>query len=295
MNMKIHNYKVIVFAPDKWGQLERFRYFYDTTYLLDQNAQKALHGAVSHFYKARIFLHFAYQQAPKLSEDRDQLQKHGYTPAQRSHELAALIEAMLQDLYSSVDCARQVVTFIYHNHRGVTESTRKFFQAAAAGKVADTVPSEIRNGFAKADWYNDFRSLRDALTHSDVGSCHLDETSGKVSYMHAGLRTDDKALVINDIFNHVESLVDQVNTFMGTVFQYLNQTLRDEETWQMCCVSNGRVYSRLVRPSEAVDFNSGRCEAFKWFEKGDNPDCPFMGTCEAYTRRNTGQGGSANG
>lgn len=181
------------------------------------------------------------------------------------------------------------MTFLYRNHRGVKQSTRKFFQAIAAEKVADTVPTEIRDAFASAAWYADFRRMRDALTHSDVGSCHLDEKTGKVFYMHAGLGKDNKALVIDDIFAHIKDLVTQINQFMGKVFHCLNGTLKDNEVWQMCGMFAGRVYSRWVRPSEAKDFNSGRCDAFKWFEKEENPDCPFMKECEAYRRRNSEQ------
>jgi len=280
---------VITFAPDRWGTLERFQHFCAGTYTFARDTQQALSGAANHFRKALILLQVAREHAAKLSEDRAQLETHGYTPAQRGKELSALIESILLDLYSSIDCTRKIVTCIYRNHRGVKQSTRKFFQAVAEGKVADTVPVEIRDAFASAHWYTDFQRMRDALTHSDIGSCALDEKSGKVFYMHAGLGTNNKALVIEDIFAHIEELVTHVNQFMGKVFHYLNGTLNDDEVWQMCGIFGGRVYSRWVRPSEAKDFNSGRCDAFKWFEKDENPKCPFMRECEAYGRRNSEQ------
>ncbi len=287
--MNISKCIVIAFAPDRWGMLERFQHFYAGTYSFDADTQKALAGSANHFHKARILLQVAQQHVARLPEDRVQLEEHGYTPAQRGKELSALIESILLDLYSSVDCTRKVVTFIYRNHRGVKESTRKFFQGVADGKVADSVPQEIRDAFAGADWYPDFRRMRDALTHSDIGSCHLDDTTNEVFYMHAGLGKDNKALVIRDIFAYIEELVTQINRFMGKIFHCLNGTLKDDEVWQMCGMFGGRVYSRWVRVSEARDFNSGRCDAFKWFEKDENPDCPFMKECEAYKRRNSEQ------
>jgi hypothetical protein len=269
--------------------MERFQHFYAATYTFDADTQKALPGAANHLNKALILLQIARQHAAKLPEDRAQLREHGYTSAQRGRELSALIESILLDLYSSLDCTRKVVTFLYQKHRGVKKTTRKFFKAIAAGKVDDKVPKEIRDAFASAAWYDDFRRIRDALTHSDIGSCHLDEKNGKVFYMHVGLGRDNKALVIDDIFAHIEDLVTQINQFMGKVFNCLNRELKDDEVWQMCGIFDGRVYSRWVRPNEAKDFNSGRCDAFKWFEKDENPDCPFMGECHAYRRRKSEQ------
>lgn len=280
---------VIGFAPDRWGSLEWFQHFYVETYSFDHHTQQALAGAANHFNKALTLLRIAREHASKLPEDDEQLEKYGYTPARRGKELSALVESVLLDLYSSVDCTRKVVTFVYKKHRGVKNSTRKFFHAIAKGKVSDTVPVEIRNAFANAVWYTDFMKIRDALTHSDIGSCHLSRASGKVSYTHAGLGTRIQALVIEDIFAHIEGLVDQVNQFMGGIFYYLSSTLKDDEVLQTCGIFSGRIYTRWVRPSEARDFDSGRCDAYTWFEKEENPDCPFMQRCEAYSRKDSGQ------
>ena len=282
--MSLESCKVITFAPQNWGTMERFQHFYSTTYKFDPHTQSAVSGASNHLRKASLVLQVAKEHAATLAEDEEQLSRHGYTPARRAKELAALIESIILGVYSSVDCARQVVTYIYRKHRGVKQSTRKFFQAAAAGKVANTVPSDIRAAFKSATWYVDLRRLRDALTHSDVGFCHLDKSEGKVTYMHAGLGSDSGALVIPDIFDHIDTLLLQINQFMGRVFHCLNQTLNDGEVWQVCGMFAGRVYSRWVRPSHAVDFNSGRCDAFKWFEKEDSLKCPFMNNCAAYQR-----------
>ena len=283
--MSIPKSIVITFTPERWGTLERFQHFYGGTHHFDRDTQKSLPGAANHFHKALILFQVAKEHASLLPEDRVQIEERGHTPARRGKELSALVESIILDLYSSIDCTRKVFTFIYRNHHGVKQSTRKIFQAAADGKIDATVPEGIRNAFANAAWYADFRALRDAITHSDVGSCHLDESSGKVFYMHAGLERDGKALVIEDIFDHVEKTKDNVNLFMGQVFHWLNVDLKDEEVWQMCGVFDGRGYTRFVRPSEAVDFNSGRCDAFRWFEKTENPECPFMRECTAYQRR----------
>ncbi len=81
---------IIYFAPDRWGTLERFRHFYAGTYTFTPNTQHVLSGAASHFHKARILLQIAREHAAKLPEDRAQLEKHDYTPAQRGRDLSAL-------------------------------------------------------------------------------------------------------------------------------------------------------------------------------------------------------------
>jgi len=285
---------VIAFAPERWGTLELFQHFYGNTHHFDRDTQKSLPGTANHFNKALILFEVAKQHVTLLSEDRTQLTECGYTSARRGRELSALLESALLDLYSSIDCTRKVVTFIYRKHGGVKQSTRKFFQSAAGGTIGTTVPEGIRKAFACATWYTDFRVLRDAITHSDVGSCHSDEKSGKVFYLHAGLERDGKNLVIEDIFDHIDKLKDSVNQFMGQVFQCLNADLKDDEVWQMCGVFDGRIYSRLVRPSEAIDFNSGRCDAFAWFEKEENPVCPFMQECLAYRRKTDEESTTSN-
>lgn len=282
----MENSKLIYFAPDKWGTLEKFQKFCAGTYKFPKYIHRALSGSASNFCKANILLQMAVAHSPKLKEDKTQLREHGYTPAQCAKELSALIEAILLNLYSSIDCTRKVVTYIYKGHRGVKDSTRKFFKAIQDCTVSETVPAEIRNAFMEAHWYTDFREIRDHLTHSDIGSCSLNERTGKVFYMHAGLGTEMKALVIEDIFAYMEALSTSINKFIGKIFNHLNETLDDVEVWQICGIFGRRIYTRWVRLSEAKDFNSGRCDASKWLEKSDFPDCPFMQKCEAFEKRN---------
>jgi hypothetical protein len=79
-------------------------------------------------------------------------------------------------------------------------------------------------------------------------------------------------------------LSNAVNVFLGEIFRFLNSELVDDEVWQLCGIFSGRIYSRFVSPKDANDFNSGKCDAYKWFEKEDNPTCPFVDSCEAYKR-----------
>lgn len=275
-------YQVIMFAPDRWGELEKFSKFYSSTYQFDHHTGNALSGATNHFHKVMTLFDFAQRIKANLEEDNKEISQHGYTPAIRGKELSAIIETIFLDLYSSIDCTRQVINFIFKNYTGVPKSTRKLFENALKDKIDKRVPESIRMALKNATWYDEFRKIRDELTHSDIGTCHLDKNTGKVFYMHSGLGTVSKASIIEDIFEKLSSLIKDVNVFLEQVYHSLNSQLSDKEVWQVCGIFDGRIYSRFVKSSEAKDFNSGRCEAFQWFEKDENPTCPFVDNCGAY-------------
>ncbi len=276
---------VVSFYPPSWGEVDRFSHFYSTTYRFDERLTGILRGIPGHFHKAIILEELAQSIAPDLRKDREELSAKGYSGNKNGARLAAVIETIFCELYSSVDCARQIVGEVYHGCQGVPDSTRKFFQNAAAGKMDQKIPEPVRNAFAKADWYHMLRKLRDAVTHSDVGSCYLDEGSGKTRYMNTATKDDgDKCLIVEDVFGRIETFKKEVNSFEGQIFRVLNQTIKNEEVFQVCGFFSGRVYSRFVRPLDAVDFNSGRCDALGWFEKEGNPRCPYADNCGAYKR-----------
>ncbi len=276
---------VVAFYPKNWGEVDRFTHFHSTTYNFDERLTGILRGIAGHFHKAIILEELAHSIAPDLKEDTEELSSKGYSGNKNGARLAAVIETIFCELYSSVDCARQIVGKVYHGYQGVPDSTRRFFQNAAADKLDKKIPEEIRNAFAKADWYHLLRRLRDAVTHSDVGSCCLDEGSEKTRYINTAIRdVADKCLVVEDVLARIETFKKEVNSFEGRVFRALNQTIKNDEVFQICGFFNGRVYSRFVRPMDALNFNSGRCHALSWFEKDGNPRCPFADNCEAFKR-----------
>lgn len=285
---------VIKFAPEYWGELDRFVYFYAETYNFKTATQKAVSGALNHCRKAVTLKNLAIKLVPNLELDKKELEANGYTPAINSSELSAVIEGIILELYSAIDCTRKIIQEIYGKYSGVPDSTRKLFQNAFDDKIDDRVPEILRKALKDAHWYTGFRKIRDELTHSDVGSCHMDSQTGKVSYMHTGFKIDGRALVIEDIFKKIDETFVDANQLLGKIYQYLNSTLSDNEVWQMCGVFGGRIYSRYVIPKKVVDFHSGRCDAYKWFEKEENPTCPFIENCGAYKNRNTNQADAAD-
>lgn len=280
------NVILINFTPEMWGEVTRFRRFYRSTYSFNHATTSALNGVEGHFQKYSALMKLTTEMIPKLAEDEEELYKKGYSTCLRSQQLAAIVETVICELYSAVDCTRKVLSAIYDLPGSNVKKTSRLFINAEEGKIDDRVPIEIINALieAKKDWYLDLQKIRVAVNHSDIGSCgflHGD----KVSYSHSDLGKNlGNVLASDDIFGDVRNYFMKVNQFLGVVFKALNDTLNDEPTGQICGTFGGRVYLRLVSVYEAIDFNSGLCESYKWFEQQSNPTCPFVNTCGAYLR-----------
>jgi hypothetical protein len=276
---------LVYFSPQHWGELQRFVRLYHKTYQFDERTLHILHGVVGHFHKATTLLRVAHTMSPHLKEDIEELNAKGHSSGKRGSELAAIGETVFCELYSAIGCARHIISEIYRGYQGVTSNkTRTFFQNAFDRKLDERLPLAIREACQQAQWFNELRRLRDAVIHSDVGSCHLDESTGKIRYLQESLRVGEKAFFLDDFFEKMESFYRDVNLFLGKIFRVLNQTLKDDEVWQMCGVFNSLIYTRFVRPAEAIDFNSGRCDALTWFEKEGNKRCPLADNCGAYKK-----------
>jgi hypothetical protein len=281
----MENPNLISFTPEQWGQLERFMRLHSGTFKFTPTTQRALSGAYNHFRKALTFKSLAVKLIPNLEIDEKELEANGYSSARNSKELSAVIEGIILELYSSIDCSRKVITEIYGKYRGIPDSTRKLFQNTFDDKIDERIPEFLRKTIKEANWYTPFRKIRDELTHSDIGSCHRDTKTGKIFYMHSGFQVKGKTLIIEDIFGQIEKDFSNTNEFLGKVFAHLNTLLSDEEIWQMCGIFGGRIYSRFIIPSKVVDFNSGRCDAFRWFENEPDHKCPLVDKCGAYKNR----------
>jgi len=275
---------IIIFDPTQWGEVTKFRRFAPSTYNLDSSANAALSGVEGHIQKYNILMGLAQRIVPKLVEDKEELIKQGYSNAIRSKELAAIVETLFCELYSCVDCTRQVIGAIYGNLPGVTKkSTSKLFKNAVNGDIDERVPVEIRKALAEAEWFPRFEKIRNAIIHSNVGSCSEDK--GQISYFHERLGIKkNNVLAIKDVFQEVTSCADNINKFLGLIFQTLNYTLKDEATPQFCGIFGGRLYERFVSPHKALNSHSGKCKSYEWFEEDMHPTCPFVKNCGAYAK-----------
>jgi hypothetical protein len=275
---------VRVFAPEQWGELDRFSNYYEGTYKFAERDKRAVSGVANHFRKALTLQTLATKLRPGLDIDREQLAKHGFTPALNSHEVSAVVEASILELYSSLDCTIQVLRAIYEpDSRSFPKSTRRLFRNFE--NVTGSFPETLKEAFRAADWYDGLLYWRDELTHLATGHCSMDHKTGAVSYMHPGMKLRGNVFIIEDIFAWLTETIGRVNSFMAVVFQHLNATLKPTLVQQVCGFVQGRILMRYLDPTEPLTFDSGRCFAYQWFEKPENPTCPFVEHCGAYQRK----------
>jgi hypothetical protein len=272
-----------MFAPEFWGQVGHFSRLYSETFSFKEVEKRALGGVSQHFDKAATLRDLAVKLRPNLDIDRAELIKNGFTPALNATEFSAVIEAAILELYSSVDCTAKVLHAIYAKHsRKFSDSTRKLFSGFE--KIEGEFPEQLKKIFRSVTWYEEFRFLRDELTHLETGSCTLNHETGKVQYMHPGIKKQGNVLVLEDVFQWFEIMMAHVNNFDGEVFEFLNSTLKDTPIIQICGMVEGRALMRHVNPAERLTFNSGTCFSRQWFELPENPTCPFVDACGAYRR-----------
>lgn len=279
-----NNVTVLLFNPKLWGEVERFMVFHQTTHKFGGRARSALHGVTGHFERASQLCLLAKGMTAALEGDRHDLLRNGVSVNPNAASLTAILEAAVIELYSAVDCTRQVVYAVYKGTRGTPDSTTKFFGRAREGKLEACIPELIRNAFACADWFHGLRRLRDAVVHSNVGFCTLNGATGKVAYSPRGVADEGRPEELSDAFATFDRWSIAVNAFIGSVFHALNQNLNDAPITVLCGWFNGRAYQRQIRNSEALDAHSGRCASHSWFESDDNPACPYIGSCGAFRR-----------
>jgi uncharacterized protein YaaR (DUF327 family) len=279
--------KVIIFAPQIWGEVTKFNKFYHSTYSFKPFYQMASKGVESHFDKFITLYNLAIKLRPMLVEDDMELKEKGFSNAIRSKELSSVIESAFIELYSSLNCMMKVLKGIYSNHNGIPSvSTRKLFKNAHDNKIDSNVPLVITDSLKNAKWFPGLCKIRDELVHSEIGFCS--NSKDKISYLHPNLEFNGNALVFEDVFSELDKYKNHVNSLLGTIYSTLNESLNDKSVEQLCGIANGRILMRKVSFKEAKDFNSGECLSYIWFEKDENPTCPFAETCEAYKRIKSG-------
>jgi hypothetical protein len=270
-----------MFAHELWGEVDKFRHFYATTYTFDERDMRAVGGVQAHFIKFQRLTALAEKLRPNLRIDEVQLDERGFTPADNAGELATVIEAAILELYSSIDCTVKVLRAIYGGTtRGFRDSTRSLFQSI--DKLTGEFPDALKPLFANASWYPELLRLRDELTHLATGVVRRNVADGPVYYIHYGLKPDGKPLEIEDVFGWLETMAGHVNAFLGAVFHHLNGNLKDTPIMEPCGMVESRILMRQLSPAGQITFDSGTCMSRIWFELPENPTCPFKDHCGAY-------------
>lgn len=274
---------VRLFNPEMWGEVDRFQTFCSTTYLFGKYHQRVLSGVSNHLHKSQRFLRLAETLLPKLEIDDAELEEHGFTNSKNAANLASILEAAITEIYSAVDCTAIILHHVYgKSSRGYKKSTSRLF--SHADKITGSFPDRLKETIIVATWFKDLHHIRDELTHSDVGSCSKDKDTGTIRYFHSSLREGDRSKHIEDIFGWIWKHFADANAFIGLVFNELNTTIIPGTVVQHCGMVEGLMLSRFLDTKQPIDFNNGSCMSSSWFDKPDNPSCPFQKNCGAYQR-----------
>ncbi|WP_347554866.1 hypothetical protein [Robbsia sp. KACC 23696] len=264
--------------------MDKFKQFYESTHTFKPYEKKAVAGVANHFNKALILRRLAQKLAPNLKIDNEELNTKKVTSAEHSQEFSAVVEEVFTELYSSVDCTQKVLYAIYKGIRNLPESTRRTFDRAFKGEIGDDFPPQLLLALQSATWFNEIRSIRDELTHATIGSCHLDDKTNKISYVHHGIQKNGTVLMIDDVFAELDEFAQQINIFIGLIFHHLNAQLVPTPTDVVCGFWADRVYARKIEIADHIDFNSGVCQSNHWFDQDPIRRCPFADGCGAYAR-----------
>lgn len=184
------------FRPTEWTPAGKFLQFLGPPFTVARRLNQAIQSCADHTRKYETFAELAAELEPKLVLDHEELDTQGFTPAARLRQYAAMIEALVCELYSILDGIRYTTAHIYGKVRGVqSSSTSKLFSRASEGAYGEGFPDELTALFSAAnrDWFPELNRLRTAFTHGGLGSCSLSEDRQVVSYMNASLGTDSRA------------------------------------------------------------------------------------------------------
>src|SRR5262249_12474910 len=149
-----------------------------------------------------ILAGIANRLAQDLHLDNAELQEGGHTPAMRSKEYAAIVEALITTLYSALDGLRRTLYGAYKKVRRVQNSSNeRMFNLASEGESGEGFPQPIREALAKANatWFPELCRIRTELIHRELGSSHWDPQTDKIFYIHGGLGSPTRAHLIDDV------------------------------------------------------------------------------------------------
>lgn len=285
---KVSNDFGIIFRPECWSPLELFRTFIGEPFPNDHDLSQGAKAVSDHLGKFEVLAGLANRLAQDLHLDNSELQERGHTPAIRSKEYAAVVEALITTLYSALDGLRQTLYGAYKKVRRVQNSSnQRMFNLATERGYGEEFPEAIRQALAEANatWFPELCRIRTELTHHEVGSCHWDPAADKIFYVHSGLGSATRAHLIEDVPKTLSDLHANVYGLIQGVFQYLAGQLVPVEKVVFCGIYRGRIYLRKVALTPDMTFHSGTCQSRQWFDKPEeHHKCPLRGCCGAYAR-----------
>ncbi|MEW6492573.1 MAG: hypothetical protein AB1589_08700 [Cyanobacteriota bacterium] len=277
---------VFTYMPEQWDYVDRFAKWYGVPFKDSRALSNGLKTITGHRDKFKTLAERATLLVPELVEERQLLDRRGYSSGAKASEFTSIIETLICELYSCLDGLRNTIHAIYKDVRGVQKkSTEKLFKNAMEGKYGDGFPPEIyallRAGYE--DWFPELRRLRVELTHGRVGTCSMQDDS-RISYMHYGLGSEDNVFIIEDIIDWINTHANHVNSLLNTICKFWFDQLEPREVIEMCGVHQGRFIGRAIVITEPVNQDSGLCIFRHAFEEEPDWACPLRDSCTAYER-----------
>jgi hypothetical protein len=286
MTGKVSDKFVLFFDPSQWTAARRLQVFVGPP-LSHPEVRRGAEAAMSHLEKYQVLAGLANRLVTTLREDQEELDRYGYSPAQRSKEFAALIEVLACELYSAIDGVRRALYGTYKGVNGVRkDSNDKMFDNASNRKYGPEFPGTLRAALdaANLSWFKRLRALRTEVTHGSTGSCTLNRETGTVSYFHCRLGSERSTLIDADIVGRLNEYQKHVTALTEIVFSHLYTLIHPREERAVCGIYKGRLYERTVTVGEDLTFASGACYSKKWFLSESEHACPLSDRCPAFLR-----------
>lgn len=275
------------FVPEHSNAVQIFSLFPYTPLKSNKYFLRGIKSTNEHLEKFKVLAEIGNDLFQGFDIDRQQLQENGYSPANYSRKYAAIIECCINELYASLDGIRDVLYFIYADVQGMQKkSTSKLFTKAKKNQYGNGFPLEVLSWLSEAHdhWFLELRRYRTEFTHGSLGSCSKDDETNKVSYMHVGLGSENRALIIDDFVSYTNDVYSNIIELQNNIFSYLYQSLNSdlEPSKVLCGLYLGRAYMREITPEKVLTFNSGTCESTHY-----DVACPMSESCGAYKQAKT--------
>lgn len=287
VGVKLPDNFILHYAPQTWTFARKFLVFAGPPFRVDSDLITGTAAAVAHREKYEVLGGIANDLVPEVQAEAAQLNESGYSLGRQGRALAAVSEAMLAELYSTLDGLRRAVYSAFRGTRSLQrKSTLKLFQLAAEGKYGSQFPRELNECLSLAyhSWFPRLRAIRTETTHGEIGRCWANLKTGRIQYSHGYSGRGDPELHLDDVIGYANESHDNVMRVVEFFFETFFKRLQPIERPYICGIFRGVPYQRMVAPVPDVSFNDGRCLSRSWFEHKPQYLCPLRDNCGAYTR-----------
>lgn len=277
----------VIFAPEKWSSARCFRFFVGPPFPSNHMLLKATSAVENRRQKLQLLGALADDLRQGLIDDFRELESTGYTSASRSKTFTAVVETIFLELYSTLDAVRSTLFEAYRGVRGIqNKRTSQLFRRAHEGTYGPDFPEPIRARLAEAyvRWFPQLRDIRGEVSHGDIGQCYISSEAGSITYIHGGLGTSQRPLVIKGLESTLMDLSSNVDQLVDDIFGYLCSQLDPRPVRVTCGIYRGRIYERTVEYKARMSFDTGECFSRRWFEAEEELKCPMRERCGAYRR-----------